>query len=156
MKFITVFLFCISLPISLVNDTNKEMDPIRINYTKAVSDKKVCKTMIEQLELKNGNSLSIAYLGAFKTIWANHAVNPIVKLNSFNKGKKYIETAVKEDSLNVEIRFIRLSVQKNCPAFLGYNKHIDMDSKFIAAHKNSIKSGYLKKMIAELFENQIP
>ncbi|MPT36245.1 MAG: hypothetical protein E2604_14450 [Flavobacterium sp.] len=137
------------------NDPNKELDSIRVNYTKAVSDKKLCKTMLTQLQTKNGNSVYLAYRGAFKTIWASHPINPIVKLNAFNKGKKDIENAVKESPDNVEIRFIRLSIQQNCPSFLGYNNEIEQDLQFIHANKNSITSIPLKNMIATVLKKEI-
>ncbi len=138
------------------NDSNKEMEYIRMSYGKAVSDKKLCKTMIETLKNKSENSVNLAYLGAFKTIWAHHAINPISKLSTFNKGKKYIESAVKQNPDNVEIRFVRLSVQKNCPSFLGYNDEIDQDVAFINANKHRIASQQLNKMIAEIIKKELP
>ncbi|MEO4006229.1 hypothetical protein [Flavobacterium sp. CAU 1735] len=134
---------------------DKEMDFIRANYIKAVSDKKLCKAMLVQLHTKNGNSVYLAYRGAFKTIWASHAINPIVKLNAFNKGKKDIENAVKENPDNIEIRFIRLSIQQNCPSFLGYNNEVEQDLQFIHENKNSITSTLLKNMIAKVVKKEI-
>nr|WP_197718682.1 hypothetical protein [Pedobacter schmidteae] len=151
MKLLMVILMLFAdLPKTIHNDQN--MDYIRVSYTKALSDKKLCKAMIEELDTKNGNNVYLAYLGAFKAIWAGHAINPIAKLNTFNKGKQHIEAAVKADPDNVEIRFIRLSIQKNCPSFLGYSNQIEQDTHFIHANRNSITSIQLKKMITEIIK----
>lgn len=149
MKFLTV-LTILFLHVHIVNANTEDMEHIRTNYVKAVSDKKLCKAMIEELRTKTGNPVHLAYLGALKVVWARHIINPIAKFSTFNKGKKDIENAVKEAHNNVEIRFIRLSVQKNCPSFLGYNAHIAQDKQFIRDNENKITSARLKKMIAEL------
>ena len=115
MKFFAVLLLCFLSVTVKAND--QEMENIRANYAKAISNKKLCKAMIGELSVKTGNPVHLAYLGAFKMIWAKHIINPIAKLSTFNKGKKDIESAIKEAHHNVEIRFIRLSVQKNCPSF---------------------------------------
>ena len=154
MKLLTVLLMLFTCLVTVAhNDPN--MDSIRANYVKAVSDKKLCKAMLAQLQTKNGNSVYLAYRGAFRTIWASHAINPIVKLNACNKGKKDIENAVKESPNNIEIRFIRLSIQQNCPSFLGYNNEVEQDLQFIHANKNRITSIPLKNMIAAVVKKEI-
>ena len=112
------------------------LDQVRNNYTKAVNDKQVCELMIKELENSSNNDVSLAYLGAFQTIWANHVINPLSKYNTFVKGKKNIEKAVKSSPNNIEIRFLRYSVQKNAPSFLGYNDNITEDLNYIKKHKN--------------------
>jgi hypothetical protein len=149
MKFLTA-LTILFLQVLIVNANTEDMEHIRTNYAKAVSNKKLCKAMIEELSTKTGNPVHLAYLGALKVVWARHIINPIAKFSTFNQGKKAIELAIKEAHNNVEIRFIRLSVQKNCPSFLGYNTHIEQDQQFIRDNKNKITSARLKKMIAEL------
>lgn len=130
----------------LYGDTER----VRTNYAKAAADKEICKTMIEELSAGNQSALCMAYLGAFKTIWAKHIFNPVAKLSTFNAGKNYLEQAVRKDPDNIEIRFIRLSVQKNCPSFLGYSHHIADDSRFIITNKDKISSAQLKRMLADI------
>ncbi|MBF4471108.1 hypothetical protein [Flavobacterium sp. HJJ] len=117
-----------------------DLDYIRNHYGLAASDKKICREMITELEKTPLTSVHLAYLGALQTIWANHVVNPFSKLSTFSKGKAAIVDAVKKDSNNFEIRLVRLSVQKNCPAFLGYNKNIQEDEEFLKKNKEQINS----------------
>ena len=126
------------------------LDQVRNNYTKAVNDKQVCELMIKELENSSNNDVSLAYLGAFQTIWANHVINPLSKYNTFVKGKKNIEKAVKSSPNNIEIRFLRYSVQKNAPSFLGYNDNITEDLNYIKKHKNTVDNMVLKKLISNL------
>ncbi len=128
------------------------LDPeyIRQNYEQAVKNEKLCKTLIAQLSKETGNAVFLGYLGALQTIWANHTSSPIAKLNTFNKGKKNIEQALKMAPNNIELHFIRLSIQVNCPDFLQYSSHINEDKKFIKSNIDKIVSKSLKAMCYKL------
>lgn len=130
------------------------LDVVRANYNKLVSDKELCEKMIAELtETKNNSATHMAYLGGVQTIWANHVFSPISKLNTFKEGKKNIEQAIKKEPENVELRFIRLSVQKNAPSFLGYKSNINEDTEFIKKNRNQISSDILLKNIGTLLKD---
>lgn len=130
------------------------LDVVRANYNKLVSDKDLCKKMISELaETKDNSATHLAYLGGLQTIWANHVFNPISKLNTFKEGKKNIDQAIKKEPDNVELRFIRLSVQKNAPSFLGYKSNINKDTEFIRENRHQIGSEILQKMIETLLRD---
>lgn len=130
------------------------LDVVRANYNKLVSDKELCKKMIAELtETKKNSATHLAYLGGLQTIWANHVFSPISKLNTFKEGKKNIEQAIKKEPDNVELRFIRLSVQKNAPSFLGYKSNINEDAEFIKENRHQIGSEILQKNIGMLLKN---
>lgn len=127
-----------------------DLEYVRANYDKAVTNKKLCRQLIEDLEKAEKSSLFLAYLGGLQTIWANHVFSPISKLNTFNQGKKNIEKAIASDKDNAEIRFIRLSVQKNAPSFLGYNSMIKTDKAFLRTHRTKITSQVVQNKIDKL------
>lgn len=129
-----------------------DLEYVRANYDKAVTDKKLCRQMIEDLEKAERAPLFLAYLGGLQTIWANHVFSPISKLNTFNQGKKNIEKAVYSDKDNAEIRFVRLSVQKNAPSFLGYHSMIKTDETFLKMHRQKIASNVVQSKIDQLLE----
>ena len=132
---------------------DSSLEELRANYHKAVQDKVLCKKMINELEKSKTKSATyLAYLGGFQGIWASHVFNPIKKIQSFKEGKKNIEDAINKDSENIEIRFIRLSIQKNAPSFLGYNNDIEEDRNFIIKNKDQISSEVLKKNIQMLLK----
>jgi|SRR5690606_20641075 len=145
-----ILLSCITFlcfaPMSLQSQ-EIDLEYLRLNYEKAVSDKQLCSMMIEELEGKMDSSVFIAYLGGLQTIWANHTLNPISKFQTFKTGKGNLERAVEMAPNNIETRFIRLSVQKNAPRFLGYHQQIEADEEFINRNKHSVTSASLLQMI---------
>ena len=146
MLFLTVLLMNFSF-------NNSDLNEVRSSYSKAVLDKKLCKKMIEELELsKEKYVIALAYLGAYQTIWANHVFNPLSKLATFKNGKNNIELAISKEPENVEIRYIRFSVQKNAPSFLGYNNHLKEDKDFLVKNKKNINSDLLQKNIEILLK----
>lgn len=146
MSFLTVLLMNVSFK-------NSDLNEVRASYSKAVLDKKLCKKMIEELELSKEKSvIALAYLGAYQTIWANHVFNPLSKLATFKKGKNNIESAISKEPENVEIRYIRFSVQKNAPSFLRYNSHLKEDRDFLVKNKKKINSDLLQKNIETLLK----
>ena len=126
------------------------MFEIRSNYPKALNDKQICNDMITILSKENLNTIEKGYYGAYLVISANHTWNPIDKLNTFKKGKIEIENAIKQDSKNVELRFLRLSIQANVPKILNYDQNIKSDLIFIKEHKDKIQSKQLLKMVNEI------
>jgi hypothetical protein len=151
MKYISLLL---SATFLLTGPTTTNLDVIRANYSKVVSDKKMCMEIITELEkTKNNSATHLAYLGGLQTIWANHVFNPISKLNTFKEGKKNIEQAIKNEPDNAELRYIRLSVQKNTPSFLGYKSDIKNDTKFIKKNRQQISSDILHKNIDTLLKD---
>lgn len=146
-----ILICSLSVSLSAVNPVpDIQIGYLRDNYEKAVSEKKLCETIIRDLGKTPKSNVHLAYLGAFQTIWANHVLNPFGKLKTFNKGKANIELAVKNEDSNAEIRFIRLSVQKNCPGFLGYNDNIKTDKLFLKNNLDEVQPGQLKKMIENI------
>ncbi|MDY0090559.1 MAG: hypothetical protein RBR78_09360 [Flavobacteriaceae bacterium] len=128
-----------------------DFESIRKNYDQFVSDKELCQKTLKQLsESKNDSALHQAYLGVLETVWANHVISPFKKLKTFKSGKQNIDAAIGLEPENVEIRFIRLSVQKNAPSFLGYNNHIKEDTAFIKKNRHLVTSVILNKHITSL------
>ena len=126
------------------------MIELRSNYPKALNDKQICYDMITFLSKQNLNTIEKGYYGAYLVISANHTWNPIDKLNTFKKGKIELENAIKQDSKNVELRFLRLSIQANVPKILNYDQNIKSDLIFIKEHKDKIQSNQLHKMVNEI------
>lgn len=124
-----------------------DIEILRENYGKSISNNELCRTLIEDLKSKKSNSIYLAYLGGLQAIWANHTINPISKLQTFNKGKNNLEKAVKMMPDDIEIRFIRLSVQRNAPRFLGYYPQIKEDEEFIRKHQQFISEVSLLQLI---------
>lgn len=144
-----LWLFC-----EPTDGVGQEIDVLRNQYPSAVTEKATCQQLIEMLRsMPHLTPTRKAYLGALEAIWANHVFNPISKLNTFQDGKAKIEQAVAEDPDNCEIRYLRLSIQKNVPGFLGYNAQIQEDQSFLKENISHVSSKTLKDMIKNLIGN---
>ena len=130
--------------------TRVDLDHIRLHYEKAVSDRQLWKQLTEALSPPPDDPLLLGYLGALQVIGANHTRNPFTKFSTFVKGKRNMEKAVKADPGNVELRFIRLSIQLHCPGFLGYNGAIAGDRQYIKDNLHAIQSAIVKEMCIKL------
>ncbi|WP_148041663.1 hypothetical protein [Epilithonimonas hominis] len=144
-------LFAFLISFSMLH--SQDYDAIRKNYQKAVSDKMICKEMLNHFENKNNTGLDLAYEGAFQAIWAKHAINPLEKLTTFKKGKKNIEKAVKQNPNLIETRFLRYSIQKESPAFLGYKSNIDEDKMLLNRNIKDVDDIILKQMIIDILKS---
>jgi hypothetical protein len=93
-----------------------------------------------------------AYIGIGNFFMAKHAGNPFSKLTYFTNGKKYLESAVSRSPENLELRFLRYTSQVEMPLFLGYNKNIAEDKKFILEHYHKSKDSFLVSQIKQYFK----
>lgn len=144
-------LIILSIIFGLLSENKSiEIETVRKNYSSAAANELVCDAMIIELKKNKNSTVLLGYLGGFQTVWANHVFNPVSKLNTFNEGKRNIEKAIKSDPNSLELRFVRLSVQKNAPSFLGYSSEIEEDERFIKKYKNTIHSTELLKMVNAL------
>lgn len=100
-----------------------------------------------QMDSETAAPVLICYKGANEMIQAKYTLNPISKLEKFNKGKELIKKAFSRDTLNLEMRFIRYSIQSNLPAFLGYHDDLGKDKQFLLDNTINTKDLELKEMI---------
>ena len=56
-------------------------------------------------------------------------MNPYTKLKLFNEGRVDLEIAIMKAPENIELIYLRFTVQSNCPDFLRYNSNIDADKE---------------------------
>ncbi len=147
MKFLTCFL----IVFSGLNLTAKDpsVSLVRLKFNNSTSSEKTCKDLIKLLEpyTEKNNPLLLGYRGGATMLMAKHAINPFSKFSYFKKGKDMLEKAVLADNNNVELRFLRYTIQTNVPSILGYNSHLEKDKLFLKQSVASVKDSELKKII---------
>ena len=145
-------LLLISLFILAINPNIKE---VRENYKQAVTSKSEAVSFNDYLKkiTKEDDQRLVAYKGASITLTARYLKGAKEKGISFKKGVEWVEYAIERKPLDMEVRFVRLSIQQNSPKFLGYNKEIESDKSFILTNFNTIRSkdfkAYLKSYILD-------
>jgi hypothetical protein len=124
--FISLFmLFHITSKASSMSDIHL----LRKEFNLALEDGKKANILFDELsKLKPAqNTLQFAYLGATEALLAKHSFNPFSKLSYVNSALVKLNKAVALNGTNIEIRYMRFSVEANMPAYLGYSKHINED-----------------------------
>ncbi|SKB34075.1 hypothetical protein [Daejeonella lutea] len=122
---------------------------VRLKFHKSTSSEKVCKDLIKELHPYNekNNPLLLGYKGGANMLMAKYVINPFSKLSYFKKGKGMLEKAIQADNKNVELRFLRYTIQNNVPSFLGYNDHMTADKSFLTQSISNVRDPELKKII---------
>ncbi len=95
-----------------------------------------------------GNTIQhTAYAGALMMKKAGIIKNPVNKLKEFKSGREKLESAISSAPDNAEFRMLRLMTQEKAPSFLGYNKDIEGDSRFLREHFRSLHNSVQKILI---------
>lgn len=131
---------CFYILISLVTRSNNDLVTIRDHFYRASKSSDSADSLLTRLtnDQQNNNYVLMGYKGMAQLLVCYHSYNPYTKFKYFLTGKESLEKAIKNDPENIELRFLRLSVQLNAPVFLGYFSNIDDDKKKIFDGMKSI------------------
>ena len=144
--------FLISIFLLLAPASTNLVETIRIQYPNASASAQNSTQLAESLASisKSDEPTLVAYKGASLAIESKFISNFSTKTTKLKTGVDLIEYAVLNDSSNIEIRFIRLSIQENLPAIVNYNRNKKEDKIFIVNNLNSQQlplREYLKNFI---------
>ena len=129
---------------------NLNIDEVRQRYQNALSDSKTAETLFSDLNAQSSpQPLILAYKGATRAVMAQYALSPASKLEYVREGSGWLDDAVIQDPNDMEIRYLRYTVERSMPAFLPYRTHLAQDSQRLTAALISGKHG-LTPEIADL------
>lgn len=133
---------------------NISMSNIRSLFLKSANEKQSCKELVTLLASYNDlkNPTLAAYEACGTMIMANHLINPISKWQHFNNGKTLLEKCVNAEKENVEIRFLRFTIQSKSPSFLKYDSELQKDKNFILNSLFELKDLQLKQIIVSFLK----
>jgi hypothetical protein len=101
---------------------------------------------------KKTNNLMSAYYGVNLILKSKYLKNPFKKIEYFEKGREILEDAIIKEPDNIELIFLRYTVQKKTPSILMYKKDIEEDYQFIKSELDSTKDQRLKKYISQTLQ----
>lgn len=105
---------------------------IKKSMVKAVDSHELTTNLYNELSSLNSNDPLIwAYVATLEGLKAKHSWNPYSKLKYVNRADKQISKAVAASPEDLEIRFMRFSLQYYTPSFLGYSDDLVEDRKMI-------------------------
>jgi len=127
---------------------------VRKMYTGVTKSESNAKEFSEKLATVSDNDAKIlvAYKAASILLDSKFEKKLRDKMDRFKQGATLLESTVKSEPNNIEIRMIRLSIQENVPGVTGYKKNIKEDKNYITAHyaeQNSALKEYLKDFILQ-------
>lgn len=143
MKFILIIISLTILTSSL------NIREVRIEYKEAVASEVKLNAFSASLKnvTKKDDKRLVAYKGAAIALSARYLKGVKQKSTAFKNGVEWVEYAIEKKPQDIEVRYVRLSIQQNSPKFLGYHKEIEKDKNYILANYNSIQSKEFKKYL---------
>lgn len=121
---------------------------IRTLLIQAAESKKANKELQTILDACNPKDPLInGYKGASVMIEAKHMFNPMARWNKFKQGKALVEDAIKADSLNFELRYLRFAIQTSIPPVLGYSADIVADKKLLIDRLRKVNDTDLRNRV---------
>lgn len=110
----------------------QELPDVRENYYAASKTKQNAEKFYNSLsDYGKDNKTLLAYKGAAIALKSRYTSDKKKRKELFVQGLKLVESAVKSQPNNVEIRLIRLSIQENTPKVLKYKGNVGEDKKII-------------------------
>lgn len=145
-KYLFIVLFLLSSSVMAQTPLIKD---VRLMLHKATIKEEDCIKLIDILAPYNekNNPLFFGYRGGATMIMAKHVFNPFSKLSYFKKGKNILESAIQADKNNVELLFLRYTIQTSVPSFLNYSNNKEKDKLFLMKALADLKDQDLKKII---------
>ncbi len=148
------FSLTILLLVIVVHISNAQrIDEVRNEYHAQLFASKDMSALIKKLENRERSCKLNAYYACARMVGAERVLSPIQKLKTFNEGKGILEKEISKKPNDIELRYLRLSIQLNAPDILGYNKAIEKDKLFIIRNFDTLSSSKVKSYIRKLFKN---
>jgi hypothetical protein len=137
--------------------SGNDIKTIRNEFNMAINDEQKANQLFQQLSKLNpvAGSIEYAYLGATEALLAKHTFNPFSKLNYVNKATEKLNKAIAINGNNIEMRYMRFSVESGMPSYLGYSKHVSEDRKIIIEGLSAIKAGNENAAMYKYFAESI-
>lgn len=143
----------LTLFISLFTFICQDVTDVRALYIEAAKSQKNAEEFYS-LVANSAKETKVfqAYKGAAIALKAKFAKDRKAKKALFIEGVKLIESSIKTESNNVEMRLIRLSIQENTPKILNYKGNITEDKKLILANfakQNQALKEYIQSYVKQ-------
>ncbi len=150
MKNIVSFILFSILPLSLYSQ-GMTLEEARKVYAESMHDKATCEAAYKKIaSVQNSdNHLLMGYKAAITVAMSKHLKTTKEKISHFNNGKQLMESSIVKDAKNVELRFLRFTIQSNCPAVLKYNKSLTTDKLFIIDNLTSVQNTTIRSRIKD-------
>ena len=130
--FFIVFLCCLLGQVHAQSLSSQEYVGIRKAIVQAVDSERITDSLLQKLSpFSDNNPLLMGYVATLQALKSKHHWNPYLKLKYLQLATKKMNMAVAGAPMNLEIRFMRFSIQHYTPSFLGYSKQLAEDRQVL-------------------------
>jgi len=137
-----------SLGVAKAQLSLKEIVVLKQEMVKAVENSKLTDSLFSRLDkFQDKTALITAYTGTLEALKAKHAWNPYNKIKYVSRSLKTMKKAIEMDSENMEIRFMRFSIEHFTPSFLGFSQELTEDREEIVKHYQQQNFGLADKTL---------
>jgi len=120
--------FCFIIQASAQAITPKKQ--LRQQLIRAINNSNTTDSMYNSLiAMPVKSPVIIGYIGTLQALKAKHSWNPYSKVKQVTNAEKTFEKAIKADPHNLELRYLRYSVEHNLPKILGQSKNMAADKQ---------------------------
>jgi hypothetical protein len=156
MKIITVLLVSLAI-ISSSYAQGLSLAEIRKQYVQGAENEDTAEKLLKALGAAD-TPVTLAYKGATQAVMAKYATLPSKKYSLAKKGLAMINSAIAKDPENIEIRYLRFTIQENVPGFLGLSGDMDKDKAVIVRNVSKrkdyqIDDAFLKEMVLFMIDS---
>ncbi|GAB2974901.1 hypothetical protein GCM10027049_06680 [Mucilaginibacter puniceus] len=132
-----IFLMCLAQNPASAQTSDQKNKTLRRQVMQAINSSKTTDSLYKILAaMPNKSPLITGYIGTLQALKAKHHWNPYYKVKYVNDAEKTFSKAIAADPHNMEIRFLRFSVDYKLPGLLGYTKNMEGDKDEIIAQLN--------------------
>jgi len=128
---------------------SSDLEALRNAYSKANLSLEGAKNFIEIADKKSASDPVIsAYKAASQILEAKVTTEKNKRKTFVKTGATALESVIKSNPNNAELRVIRMSVQENLPKIVGYSKNLKEDKTFLLnnySKQNASLKSYIKK-----------
>lgn len=127
MRSLTLFLILVT-EISFAQNMNVQQ--LRSMYYKASQKSSEADKLYDVVKNAGENTpLLLGYKAMSEFMKCYHSLNPVNKLSYFYRAKANLDRAIALEPSNIELRYLRFTVQTNAPSFLNYRDSISDDKQ---------------------------
>ncbi|MFL9835151.1 hypothetical protein [Chryseobacterium terrae] len=128
---------------------SSDLEALRSSYAKANQSSEGAKNFIATAEKKSSSDPVISgYKAAAQILEAKVTTEKNKRKGFVKSGVISLESLIRSNLNDIELRLIRLSVQENIPKIVGYSKNIKEDKAFIInnySKQNAALKTYIRK-----------
>ncbi len=129
---------------------NTDLETIRESYTVANLSQQNAEKFAKIIEKTTSSDIVFKGYRAASEIVSAKFMKGKDRKTSLSNGIKSLETNINVNPDNIELRFIRLSIQENLPKIVNYSRKIQEDKNFILKNyeqQNNATKNYIKEFL---------